>query len=90
MSRRNCLCLVPSVSRGWAHRINFFSVDVIFLSLSLFFFLLKQEYGRQAYKRSSRTVNQGHEIFRELNLLRGSVQTPSWGLNALHELAKNG
>lgn len=90
MAGRNCLRLVPSVSRGRAHRINFFSVDVIFLvSLPLFFFL-KQEYGRQAYKRSSRAVNQGHEIFRELNLLRGSVETPSWGLNALHELAKNG
>lgn len=41
MSGRNCLCLVPSVSRGRAHRINSFSVDVIFLSLSFFFFLNK-------------------------------------------------
>lgn len=90
MSGRSCLCLVPSVSRGRAHRINFFSVDVIFLSPSFFFKKKKQEYGRQAYKRSSRAVNQGHEIFRELNLLRKSVETPSWGLNALHEPAKNG
>lgn len=42
MAGRNCLRLVPSVSRGRAHRINFFSVDVIFLvSLPLFFFLNK-------------------------------------------------
>lgn len=37
MSGRSCLCLEPSVSRGRAHRINFFSVDVIFLSPSPFF-----------------------------------------------------